>query len=60
MKDMRENLAQNFKFNKKSGPFVLLALGLVPSLLVFAAYKFGVYIPITPREEVLDFTNYLL
>lgn len=39
---MRENLADNFKYNRKSGRFVFIALGVVPAVLLWGAYKYGV------------------
>lgn len=39
---MRENMADHFKYTRKSGRFVLLALGVVPAILLYGAYKVGV------------------
>lgn len=41
---MRENIADGFKFSRKSGRFVFLSLGLVPAVLLWGAYASGVSI----------------
>lgn len=41
---MRENMADHFKFTRKSGRFVFLSLVAVPTILLIGAYKFGVSI----------------
>lgn len=39
---MRENLSTNFRYTKAAGRYAFLALGVVPGLLLFGAYKFAV------------------
>ncbi|VVT49777.1 uncharacterized protein SAPINGB_P002438 [Magnusiomyces paraingens] len=48
---MRENLADNFKFNRKSGRFVFLALGLVPAIMFYGAYKFAGQLDFTAKRR---------
>ncbi|CDO54199.1 NB5M subunit of mitochondrial NADH:ubiquinone oxidoreductase (complex I), putative [Geotrichum candidum] len=38
---MRENLSTNFRYTKAAGRYAFLALGVVPGLLLFGAYKFA-------------------
>lgn len=53
---MRENMADHFKFTRKSGRFVFLSLVAVPTILLIGAYKFGVSINFF-YEQFNDISN---
>lgn len=36
---MRENMADHFRFTKKSGRFTFIVLGLIPAVLLYGSYK---------------------
>uniref|UniRef100_A0A060T1G4 ARAD1A00418p n=1 Tax=Blastobotrys adeninivorans TaxID=409370 RepID=A0A060T1G4_BLAAD len=38
---MREGLNNNFKMNRRSGPFVFITVVAVPALLLWGSYKYA-------------------
>lgn len=39
---MREGLNNNFKMNRRSGPFVFITVVAVPALLLWGSYRYAV------------------
>jgi hypothetical protein len=38
---MRENLNNNFRMTRKTGPFVLVVFAIVPAFLVWGSYRYA-------------------